>query len=50
MKSFIEEELKSYLNKISDKNLCAYNVYQIEGEGKNLYKQWGQEYSYGATS
>ena len=36
---FTEEELKSYLNKISDKNLYAYNVYQIEGEGKNLFKE-----------
>ena len=39
MKNFTEEELKSYLNKISDKNLYAYNVYQIEGEGKNLFKE-----------
>ena len=39
MKSFTEEELKSYLDKISDKNLYAYNVYQIEGEGKNLFKE-----------
>ena len=39
MKNFTEDELKSYLNKISDKNLYAYNVYQIEGEGKNLFKE-----------
>ena len=31
------EELKVYLSKISDENLYAYNVYQIEGEGKNLF-------------
>ena len=34
MKDFNESELKNYLSKISDKNLYAYNVYQIEGEGK----------------
>ena len=38
MKDFTESELKNYLSKISDKNLYAYNVYQIEGEGKNLFK------------
>jgi septum formation protein len=37
MKSFSEEELKNYLSKISDENLYAYNVYQIEGEGRNLF-------------
>ena len=31
MKDFNESELKNYLSKISDKNLYAYNVYQIEG-------------------
>jgi septum formation protein len=30
-------ELESYLKKISDKALFAYNVYQIEGEGRNLF-------------
>ena len=39
MKDFNESELKSYLSKISDKNLYAYNVYQIEGEGKNLFSE-----------
>ena len=37
MKSFSEEDLKLYLSKISDENLYAYNVYQIEGEGRNLF-------------
>jgi len=34
-----EEELKTYLAKISDKALYAYNVYQIEGEGKSLFSE-----------
>tara|TARA_B100001173_G_scaffold273339_1_gene252338 strand:+ start:6 stop:596 length:591 start_codon:yes stop_codon:yes gene_type:complete len=37
MKNLSEDELKKYLSKISDENLYAYNVYQIEGEGKNLF-------------
>ena len=37
MKKFSELQLKEYLSKISDKNLYAYNVYQIEGEGRNLF-------------
>ena len=37
MKNFSEEELKIYLSKISDEALYAYNVYQIEGEGRNLF-------------
>jgi len=37
MKHFSEDELISYLSKISDENLYAYNVYQIEGEGKSLF-------------
>ncbi len=37
MKKLNDDELKNYLTKISDKNLFAYNVYQIEGEGKNLF-------------
>ena len=32
-----EDELKLYLSKISDEALYAYNVYQIEGEGRNLF-------------
>ena len=34
---FTEDELKEYLSKISDEALYAYNVYQIEGEGRNLF-------------
>ena len=37
MKEFSNEELKKYLTKISDQALYAYNVYQIEGEGKKLF-------------
>ena len=37
MKNFSEDELKDYLSKISDENLYAYNVYQIEKEGRNLF-------------
>ena len=37
MKNFTDEELKTYLSKISDEVLYAYNVYQIEGEGRNLF-------------
>ena len=37
MKNFAEQDLKNYLNKISDENLYAYNVYQIEGLGKSLF-------------
>ena len=37
MKNFSEEDLKLYLSKISDQALYAYNVYQIEGEGRNLF-------------
>ncbi len=37
MKKMSLEELSSYLKKIKDETLYAYNVYQIEGEGKNLF-------------
>ena len=37
MKKMIDEELKNYLSKISDSALYAYNVYQIEGEGRALF-------------
>ena len=37
MKNFSDEELKNYLSKIPDEVLYAYNVYQIEGEGRNLF-------------
>ena len=39
MKHMSEEELKIYLAKISDEALYAYNVYQIEGEGKSLFSK-----------
>tara|TARA_B000000557_G_scaffold96162_1_gene77681 strand:+ start:204 stop:785 length:582 start_codon:yes stop_codon:yes gene_type:complete len=39
MKNFSDLELRDYLNKISDEALYAYNVYQIEGEGKNLFEK-----------
>ena len=39
MKNFTQKELENYLSKISDKNLYAYNVYQIEGEGKKLFSE-----------
>ena len=39
MKDFNDSELKTYLSKISDKILYAYNVYQIEGEGKRLFSE-----------
>ena len=39
MKEFSNEELKKYLTKITDKALFAYNVYQIEGEGKTLFSK-----------
>ncbi len=37
MKNFSENQLEEYLSKISDETLYAYNVYQIEGEGRNLF-------------
>ena len=37
MKNFSDAELENYLSKITDENLFAYNVYQIEGEGRNLF-------------
>ena len=37
MKKFSEEDLKVYLSKISDEALYAYNVHQIEGEGRKLF-------------
>ena len=39
MKNFSDDELKKYLSKISDENLYAYNVYQIEGEGRSLFEK-----------
>ncbi len=37
MKKMSDEELKKYLEKISDEDLFSYNVYQIEGEGRTLF-------------
>ena len=37
MKQLSLDELKSYLSKITDEDLYAYNVYQIEGEGRKLF-------------
>ena len=37
MKKMTDEKLKEYLEKISDEALFAYNVYQIEGEGRALF-------------
>ena len=39
MKKMSEQYLKDYLSKISDKDLYAYNVYQIEGEGRKLFSK-----------
>ena len=39
MKNFFIEDLKIYLSKIPDETLYAYNGYQIEGEGRNLFSE-----------
>ena len=39
MKKMTDIELINYLSKISDEDLYAYNVYQIEGEGRNLFSK-----------
>ena len=39
MKNFSDDDLKIYLSKISDEALYSYNVYQIEGEGRNLFSK-----------
>ena len=39
MKQMTDEKLKSYLSKIRDEELYAYNVYQIEGEGRSLFSK-----------
>ena len=39
MKNFNIDQLEEYLSKISDKALYSYNVYQIEGEGRNLFSK-----------
>ena len=37
MKNFTDEDLRIYLDKLSDEVIYAYNVYQIEGVGRNLF-------------
>ena len=37
MKNMEDKELEVYLSKIPDEILYAYNVYQVEGEGRNLF-------------
>ena len=39
MKNFSESDLKEYLAKISDEALYSYNVYQIEGDGRDLFSK-----------
>ena len=39
MKNFSDSDLEEYLSKISDEALYSYNVYQIEGEGRNLFSK-----------
>ena len=39
MKKFTDDDLKEYLSKIKDEALYAYNVYQIEAEGRNLFSK-----------
>ena len=39
MKNIDDNDLVKYLSKITDEALYAYNVYQIEGEGRNLFSK-----------
>ena len=39
MKEMSDQQLIEYLSKIKDEALYAYNVYQIEGEGRNLFSK-----------
>ncbi len=39
MKNLSKDELTKYLARISDEALYAYNVYQIEGEGRSLFSK-----------
>ena len=39
MKNFTNDQLENNLSKISDRDLFAYNVYQIEGEGRQLFQK-----------
>ena len=39
MKKYSKDDLKAYLEKLSDDALYSYNVYQIEGEGRKLFSK-----------
>ena len=39
MKNLSDKELEAYLSQITDNALYSYNVYQIEGEGRNLFSK-----------
>ena len=39
MKNLNDKQLEEYLSKITDETLYAYNVYQIEGEGRSLFSK-----------
>ena len=39
MKNLTDKQFKEYLSKITDETLYAYNVYQIEGEGRSLFSK-----------
>ena len=39
MKNMSNSDLEEYLSKINDEDLYAYNVYQIEGEGRTLFSE-----------
>ena len=39
MKKFSDEDLRKYLSRVSDEALYAYNVYQIEGVGRDLFSE-----------
>ena len=39
MKNMSNSDLEEYLSKITNENLYAYNVYQIEGEGRSLFSK-----------
>ena len=52
MKDMTDQQLKEYLSKITDEALYAYNVYQIEGEGRSLFSkiEGDERYNYGFAS
>ena len=39
MKNMSNSDLEEYLSKITDEDLYAYNVYQIEGKGRALFSE-----------